>query len=60
MHDGNAAGYVTACGAPAVEMEGTGRKIMLRLKTISWVRVIVDAILVAGILFASSSLLSVR
>ena len=33
---------------------------MLRLKTVPWTRVIVDALLVLGIVLASSSFLSVR
>jgi len=46
--------------APDVEMKRMGRKTILRLKAIPWVRVIVDTLLIAGIVLASSSLLSVR
>jgi hypothetical protein len=35
-------------------------KMILRFKTIPWSRVIVDTLLVASILLASSSLISVR
>ena len=35
-------------------------KMILRLKAISWTRVVVDTLLVASILLASSSLISVR
>jgi len=34
--------------------------MILRLKAIPWARVMVDALIVAGLLLASSSLLSVR
>lgn len=34
--------------------------MILRLKAISWTRVVVDTLLVASILLASSSLISVR
>jgi len=34
--------------------------MILRLKTIPWTRVIIDTLLVAGMLLASSSFLSVR
>jgi hypothetical protein len=60
MTDGNAAGCVVTYNAPDVEMESKGSKTMLRLKAPPWVRIIVDALLVAGILLASSSLLTVR
>lgn len=60
MLDGNAAECVGACDAPGSEIEGDGRTAMLRWKAIPWARVIVDALLVAGILLASSSLLSVK
>jgi len=46
--------------APAVEKERKGGRMILRLKTIPWTRVIIDTLLVAGMLLASSSFLSVR
>jgi hypothetical protein len=60
MSNGNAAECVVAYDAPDVEMERRGSKIVLRLKAIPWTRVIVDTLLVAGILLASSNFLSVR
>jgi hypothetical protein len=41
-------------------VERKDRKMSLRLKTVPWVRVIVDTLLIAGILLASSSFLSLR
>jgi len=46
--------------APNVEMQSKGSKAILRWKTIPWVRVVVDTLLVASILLASASFLSVR
>lgn len=60
MSDVSAAHCAAAYGAPAAEMERRGRKMILHLKNIPWTRVIVDTLLVAGILLASSSFLSVR
>lgn len=60
MSAGRAAECMVTYDAPDVEMERKGRKMILRLKAISWVRVIVDTLLIAGIVLASSSLLSVR
>jgi hypothetical protein len=62
MRDGSAAECVVTYDAPDVEMERKGRTMMLplNLKAIPWARIIVDTLLVAGILLASSSFLSVR
>jgi len=60
MSDGSAAECMVTYHAPDVEMKRMGRKTILRLKAIPWVRVIVDTLLIAGIVLASSSLLSVR
>ncbi|HXM43088.1 MAG TPA: hypothetical protein VN924_17760 [Bryobacteraceae bacterium] len=61
MTDGSTAGCVVRYDASDVEIEETGGKTMiLRLKAIPWARVIVDALLVGGMLLASSSFLSVR
>jgi hypothetical protein len=60
MNDGNAAACVVAYDAPDVEIESKGRKTILRLKAMPWVRIVVDALLIAGILLASSSLLTVK
>jgi len=59
MSNGSAAGCVVAYDAPDIAIERKGRKTML-LKAIPWTRIIVDALLVASILLASSSFLSVR
>ena len=62
MRNGSAAGCVIAYGAPDAGMETKGNKVTLRLnlKAIPWVRIIVDTLLVAGIVLASSSFLTVR
>jgi hypothetical protein len=60
MHNGSAAGCAVAYDAPDAEVETIGRKMILRLRTIPWTRVIVDTLLIAGILFASSNFLTVR
>jgi hypothetical protein len=59
MRNGSAAGCVAAYGVPDIAIERKSRKTML-LKAIPWTRIIVDALLVASILLASSSFLSVR
>jgi hypothetical protein len=56
MQNGSTAACVAQYHAPDVEDNKTGR----RLQSIPWVRIIVDTLLVAGILLASSSFLSVR
>lgn len=60
MRMGSAAGCVVTYDAPAVEMERKGRKMVLHLKAIPWMRILVDSLLIAGILLASSNFLSVR
>ena len=62
MRDGSAAECVGTYDAPDVGVEGEGGNIILRLnlRAIPWARVVVDTLLVAGILLASSSFLSVR
>ena len=60
MSDGSTAGCVVPYDAPHIEMERKRRRTMLLLKAVPWTRIIVDTLLVAGILLASSSFLSVR
>ena len=61
MTNGSAAECVARYDVPDAEMASqNGESIILRWKTIPWKRVIVDTLLVAGILLASSSFLSVR
>lgn len=60
MRGGSTAECVVAYDAPDVEMERKDRKMTLRLRAIPWARIIVDSLLVAGILLASSNFLSVR
>ena len=60
MSDGNAAEYVATYDAPDVELKRKSKKMIMRWKAIPWARVIVDTLLIAGILLASSSFLSVR
>jgi len=60
MSDGSAAGCVVTYDAPQAQMERKGRKTILRLKAIPWARVIVDTLLVAAMVLASSSFLPVR
>ena len=50
--------YATA--PPDVELHTADVKMNLRLKTIPWARIIVDTLLVAALVLASSSFLSVR
>ena len=59
MSNGSAAGCVAAYDVPDIAIERKGRKTTL-LRAIPWTRIIVDALLVASILLASSSFLSVR
>jgi|HubBroStandDraft_1064217.scaffolds.fasta_scaffold04301_2 hypothetical protein len=59
MSDGSAVECVDVYDAPDVEMERKG-KTTLRWKEIPWMRVVVDTLLVAAMLLASSSFLSVR
>ena len=60
MSNGSTAEYVALYSGARSGIERSGGKMVLRLKMIPWLRVIVDALLVAGILLASSSLLTVR
>lgn len=60
MREGSSAECVAVYGAPDIRMEGKAKKMILRFKNVPWTRVIVDTLLVAGILLASSSLLTVR
>jgi hypothetical protein len=60
MCNGSAAECVVTYDAPDVAMERSGSNTILRLKAIPWARILVDTLLVAGILLASSSFLSVR
>ena len=60
MTDGGIAGCVAAYDAPEAEIERKSRKTILRLKAIPWRRVIVDTLLLAGIVLASSSFLAVK
>jgi hypothetical protein len=58
MGDGSAA--ECAVRYDATDLGVQRKTVILRLKAIPWARVIVDTLLVAGILLASSSFLSVR
>ena len=60
MTNGSAAGCAVTYNGAHAGIERSGGKMVLRLKMIPWLRVVVDALLVAGILLASSSLLTVR
>ena len=60
MPNGSTVECAVACDRPAVEMERKGREMILRLKSIPWTRVIVDALLLAGLLAAPSSVLLQR
>jgi len=60
MSGGRSAECAVTYHAPEVELERKDRRMILCLKSIPWARVIVDTLLVAGILLASSSFLSVR
>jgi hypothetical protein len=60
MRDGSTAECVVGYVAPEIEMERKSGKAMLLLKAIPWRRIIVDTLLVAGMLLASSSFLTVR
>lgn len=59
MTDGSStAGYAVSYRTPSLAVESTRRTVVLRLKAIPWTRVIVDAILLAGMLLTSSRLLA--
>jgi hypothetical protein len=61
MTDGSsAAECAVSYRTPAVKVERTSHTMILRLKAIPWARVIVDAILLAGLLLTSSKLLAPR
>jgi hypothetical protein len=60
MRDRSGAECVAGYDASGFEMERKSDKMTLRWKAIPWMRVIIDTLLVAGILLASSSFLSVR
>jgi|HubBroStandDraft_4_1064222.scaffolds.fasta_scaffold96144_1 hypothetical protein len=60
MHDASAADCAVICGASDVETQRKSSDRVLRWKSIPWTRVIVDTLLVAAILLASSSFLTVR
>lgn len=57
MTDGSStAGYAVSYRTPSLAVGSTRRTVVLRLKAIPWARVIVDAILLAGMLLTSSRL----
>lgn len=60
MTNGSAAECAVTYDAPEAGIENKGGKTMLRLRALPWTRILVDTLLVAGILLASSSFLSVR
>jgi len=60
MSEGITAECVAARHAPALLMERRNRSVIRRLQTVPWLRIVVDALLVAGLLLASSSILAVR
>lgn len=59
MTDGNAAECVDGYAASEVRTERR-KKMTLRWKAIPWTRIIIDTLLVAAMVLASSSLMSVR
>lgn len=60
MSNGNAAECVATYDAQNVDIEEKGRDLVLLLKSAPWTRILVDTLLVAAILLASSSFLTVR
>jgi hypothetical protein len=60
MNEAGAAGFLTPFDARNAETESKRAKTILNLRAIPWARVVVDALLIAGLVLASSSLLSVR
>jgi len=60
MSDTNAVECAVAMEAPRVEIDGLSGRLIPRVKTIPWKRVLVDALLIAAIVLASSSFLTVR
>ncbi|MGC9947043.1 MAG: hypothetical protein ABSF64_11805 [Bryobacteraceae bacterium] len=60
MPDGSMAECAVECALPGVEMEMKNRETAVRLKSIPWTRVIVDALLLLGLLAVSSSVLLQR
>ena len=60
MSEANAAECAVAMEAPGAKMNETGTRLVSRLKRIPWKRVLVDAMLLAAIVLASSSFLTVR
>ena len=60
MTDPSAAECVTSYRAWDFERNGKGRNTTLRLKSLPWGRIVVDAILLLSLLLASSSYLTVR
>jgi len=60
MHNGSAVECAVAYEAPSKRVEREGRELALRWKSIPWARVIVDALLLASLLAASSSVLLQR
>ena len=60
MHETTTAGCVAAYDAPEIQIEPKANKILVLVKRVPWVRIVVDALLVAAILLVSSNFLSVR
>lgn len=60
MIDRNAAECVVTYQASEAEMEGIESNTVLRIRSMPWTTIILDALLAAGLLLASSSLLTMR
>jgi hypothetical protein len=60
MNNASTAGCVGAYDGPNVGVDAKDGKPVFSLKSIPWMRILVDAVLVAAILLISSSFLSVR
>jgi hypothetical protein len=60
MQNGSTVECADAFDAQEVDLEPKTSKVLQRLRAMPWARIAVDTLLVAGILFASSSFLSVR
>jgi hypothetical protein len=60
MSEGSTAEYAVTYGAPDAEVERKRGDMTLRWKAIPWTRIVVDTLLVASILLASASFLTVR
>ena len=60
MSEGSTAEYAVTYGVPDAEMDRKRGNTAMRRKAIPWTRIVVDTLLVASILLASASFLTVR